>query len=141
MFDMGINALSIATVIFPQSLALTSATLTVPSNRETPIAAQLCMALGDAKAEAEFDWRQPGKPTWEMTVDTYAGTLILLEGGKKLSLAGEDVPLPPSDEYAGVYSHFAELIGKQSIDADLEPLRLVLEAYQKGTHVATEPFL
>jgi D-galactose 1-dehydrogenase len=141
VFDMGINALSIATMILPFSLALTSATLTVPANRETPIAAQLSMAMGDATVEADFDWRQPGRPTWEMAVDTDAGTLILSEGGKKLSLAGQDVSLPSAGEYSGVYGRFAGLIGERSIDADLEPLRLVLEAHRKGAHVATEPFL
>jgi D-galactose 1-dehydrogenase len=141
VFDMGINALSIATMILPGRFALNSATLTVPANCETPIAAQLSLTAGDIKLEAEFDFRQLGQPTWEMAVDTDAGVLILSEGGNKLNLAGVDASLPATGEYELVYSHFAELISERSIDADLEPLRLVLEAQRMGTHVATEPFL
>ncbi len=141
VFDMGINALSIATKIFAHRLALNSASLTIPENSETPIAARLSMRLGECPVEAEFDFRQLGKPTWEMAVETDAGTLLLSAGGGKLSIAGEDVPIPAAAEYAGIYDHFAGLIRGRGIDVDLQPLQLVLEAIRTGTHVATEPFL
>jgi D-galactose 1-dehydrogenase len=141
VFDMGINALSLASMFWPQSLALASATLEVPDNSETPIAAKLVMTVGNAPMEAEFDFRQAGKQTGEIAVDTDRGALILWENGAQLNFEGSDIALPPSDEYAGVYERFAELIAARAIDVDLLPLRLAVEALKRGTYVACERFL
>jgi D-galactose 1-dehydrogenase len=141
VFDPGINALSIATMILPQTLALTSAILEVPENSETPIAAKLTMTIGDAPMEVEFDFRQTGKQTGEIAVDTDRGPLLLSENGGKLNIAGLDVALPPADEYAGVYARFAELIAERAIHVDLLPLRLAVDALRSGNYVACEPFI
>jgi D-galactose 1-dehydrogenase len=140
VFDPGINALSIATMIMPQAVALVSAALEVPENCETPIAAKLAMTIGSAPMEADFDFRQVGKQTGEIAVGTDGGELLLWANGAKLSFAGVEVPLPPWDEYPGVYGRFADLIGERAIDVDLAPMRLVADALRIGSHVACEPF-
>jgi D-galactose 1-dehydrogenase len=140
VFDPGINALSIATMILPEAPALVSASLEVPENCETPIAAKLAMTVGNAPMEADFDFRQVGKQTGEIAVGTDGGELLLWGNGAKLSFAGVEVPLEPWDEYPGVYARFADLIGRGAVDVDLAPLRLVADALRTGSHVACEPF-
>lgn len=58
VFDPGINALSIVTRILPRELVLREATLIVPSDVQTPIAAELdCADTDGVPVRAEFDWR------------------------------------------------------------------------------------
>lgn len=70
VFDPGINALSILTEILPFPVRLVSADLEFPSNRQTPIAAELGLSgPGDVGITASFDWghRSGGsrlKPIW-----------------------------------------------------------------------------
>ena len=128
-------------MIFPQALALTSATLEVAEGSETPIAAKLAMTAGNAPMEVEFDFRKTGKQIGEIAVDTDGGLLLLSENGAKLNIAGPEVALPPWDEYAGVYARFAELIAERAVDVDLLPLRLTMDALRRGNYVACEPFL
>lgn len=86
VFDPGINALSIVTHILPRAIFLTGATLEFPENRDAPIAADLHFkdATG-VPVHAEFDWRQTGKQSWDIIVETEAGTMRLADGGAKLS--------------------------------------------------------
>ncbi|MEO5619774.1 MAG: Gfo/Idh/MocA family oxidoreductase, partial [Cypionkella sp.] len=67
VFDPGINALSILTEILPSPVHLTAASLEFPSNRQTPIAAQLTFS---GNVSADFDWRQTGPQTWDIEFDT-----------------------------------------------------------------------
>ena len=79
VFDPGINALSILTEILPGGVrGATTATLTFPENRDTPIAATLAMtgAAGFPVA-VELDWRQEGPQSWDITVETDGGRLEL----------------------------------------------------------------
>ncbi len=70
VFDPGINALSIATHILPPFF-LTGATLSVPENRQAPIAADLHFAdAAGTPIHAVFDWRQTGPQTWDIRVET-----------------------------------------------------------------------
>lgn len=58
VFDPGINALSVLTKILPEETHITSAVLETPSNRQTPIAAELEFHYpGAQEARAVFDWR------------------------------------------------------------------------------------
>lgn len=85
VFDPGINALSILTRLLPGTIRLEDAQLAFPSNREAPIAAKLQMsAANDTPVEAEFDWRQTGRQSWNITVRTDAGELLLADGGNRL---------------------------------------------------------
>ena len=61
VFDPGINALSIVTHIMPREIFVDQATIEVPTNKSTPIAAQIKFKHGDGAAadlSADFDWRQ-----------------------------------------------------------------------------------
>ena len=82
VFDPGINALSVLTAILPDAVRLRGAELSFPSNRETPIAARLDLVTASgAEIDADFDWRQTGPQTWDITVETDDGTLELTGGG------------------------------------------------------------
>ncbi|MGF7147487.1 D-galactose 1-dehydrogenase [Sphingomonas zeicaulis] len=140
VFDPGINALSIVTHILPRPIFLKTATLTVPTNREAPIAAELeLLDIAGAPVSVDFDWRQTGPQIWDIIVETDAGALRLSQGGAVLSLPGgtdhgEDV------EYAGLYSRFANLIRGGRSDVDTDPLRIVADAFLCGRRQTTDAF-
>ena len=129
VFDPGINALSIVTRILPEPVVLEHATMTVPSGRQAPIAASLEMVSGRAPVLAEFDFLQTGPQTWDIEVDTDAGTLRLGMGGSVLTLPGEGERKEPDREYPRLYARFAELVEAGDSDVDIAPLRLVADAY------------
>jgi L-arabinose 1-dehydrogenase len=141
VFDPGINALSIVTRILPHEVALRGATLTIPGDTATPIAADLdCVATNGASVRAMFDWRHGPVEEWDIDVDTDAGRLSMREGGKRLSIAGKEIDVGREREYPALYERFHELIATKSEDVDVRPLRLVADAFLMGRHVATEPF-
>ncbi|WP_244817964.1 Gfo/Idh/MocA family protein [Caballeronia sp. Lep1P3] len=141
VFDPGINALSIVTRILPREIALRAATLTIPRDTSTPIAAELdCVDTNGAPVRAMFDWRHGPVEEWDIDVDTDAGRLSIREGGKRLSIAGETVTLGAEREYPTLYERFHELIARREGDVDVRPLRLVADAFLLGRHVETEPF-
>jgi D-galactose 1-dehydrogenase len=141
VFDPGINALSILTRILPQPLFVTAAELSFPSNRDAPIAASL--ALSDNQGlpiAAEFDFRQTGPQSWDILVETDAGSLTLSSGGKRL-VAGSEVLVDATDrEYPALYRRFVELTASGASDVDLAPLRLVADAFMVGARKTVEPF-
>lgn len=143
VFDPGINALSIATRIFPGTLFMREAELSFPENKQAPIAARLRMAgTGtDAAIEAEFDWRHSGNEAWNIEVATGEGqTLLLSEGGARLSIDGRDTGATGPGEYPSLYAEFAELVEARRSHVDLAPLRLAAEAFLLGTRKFVEPF-
>lgn len=140
VFDPGINALSIATHILPRPFYLKAATLILPANRAAPIAAdmQFCDTAG-APISMDLDWRQTGPQSWDIIVETDAGTLKLSHGGAVLSLPtgtehSEDI------EYPALYSRFATLIRSGRSDVDTAPFRLVADAFLRGRRETTEAF-
>jgi D-galactose 1-dehydrogenase len=141
VFDPGINALSIATMILPQPLVLRSASLSVPANCEAPAVAELHFTGADAAdIHAYFDFLEPGPPTWRMSGETTDGeSLLLTGGGSGLAIDGVEIPLGPRDEYAALYAHFHRLIAAGNSDADAEPLRLVTEALARGRRIVMPP--
>ncbi|WP_186096368.1 Gfo/Idh/MocA family protein [Burkholderia gladioli] len=141
VFDPGINALSIVTRILPHELLLRAATLHVPADCATPIAAELdCIDAAGAPVRAEFDWRHGPVEQWEIAVETDDGLLQIAEGGKRLTIAGRPVTLAPEREYATLYERFHWLIAHGTDEVDLSPLRLVADAFLLGRHVEVEPF-
>lgn len=140
VFDPGINALSIVTHILPRPFFLKDATLVLPENRAAPIAADLAFRdTAGAPIHMDLDWRQTGPQSWDIHVDTDAGTLKLSHGGAVLTLPsgtehGEDI------EYAGLYSRFATLIRGGRSDVDTAPLRLVADAFLRGRRETTDAF-
>lgn len=141
VFDPGINALSILTRILPEPVFVTSAELGFPANREAPIAANL--ALTDSRGlpiSAEFDFRQTGPQTWDITVETDGGKLVLSSGGARLALDGEVRVDGINAEYRALYRRFVELAANGASDVDLTPLRLVADAFLLGKRRIVEAF-
>lgn len=132
VFDPGINALSIVTAILPDPVTVRSSLLTIPSNRESPLAARLQMRSGTAAIEAEFDFLHEGPQQWDIVVDTGDGRLMLKEGGRLLAI--NDATFEAVDEeYPRLYSRFAALIEQRRCDTDIAPLRLVADAFLLGS--------
>lgn len=140
VFDPGINALSIATHILPRPFFLRTATLEIPANRAAPIAADIEFRdTAGATIHMDLDWRQTGPQSWDIIVETDAGTLKLSQGGAVLTLPtgtehNEDM------EYPGLYARFANLIRGGRSDADIAPLRLVADAFLRGNRQTVEAF-
>ncbi len=132
VFDPGINALSILTRLIPDTVYLTAASLQVPVNRASPIAATLAMRCAAGfDIEVDFDFRQEGPQQWDIVVKTDDGTATLRSGGAVLSLPS-GTQRPEGREYSGLYAEFARLIGSGSSDVDISPLRLVADAFLIG---------
>ncbi|KQS02219.1 galactose 1-dehydrogenase [Sphingomonas sp. Leaf357] len=140
VFDPGINALSIATHILPRPFFLKGATLTIPANRAAPIAADIEFRdTTGAPITMDLDWRQTGPQSWDIIVETDAGTMKLSNGGAVLSLpTGTD--RSEDREYPGLYARFASLIHGGRSDVDTDPLRLVADAFLRGRRETTEAF-
>jgi len=141
VFDPGINALSIATEILPRPLHVSSAVLAFPEGRDAPIAAKLDFTgEGGVSASADFDWRQTGPQTWDIEVETEAGTLVLSRGGAEMAIDGGSVVVEDDREYAGIYRRFAELVRARDVDVDLAPLSHVADAFMLGRRDIVAPF-
>ena len=144
VFDPGINALSIVTAILPAAIFVQSAKLSVPSNRQQPIAVELGFGAEPPadSLSAEFDWRQAGEQTWDIEVRTRSGRVLLLSGGgAKLNVDGVDIGTPASHEYPELYARFATLMDEGRSDVDLRPFELVADAFLCAERVAVEPFV
>jgi D-galactose 1-dehydrogenase len=133
VFDPGINALSILTHMLPAPVLVTGAVLEVPENRQTPIAAKIDFsAVTGHLVTADFDWRQEGPQTWDITVRTDAGLLELSNGGAVLRIDGDTQLAADDTEYDGIYAHFAALLTQGKSDVDIAPLQLVADACMLG---------
>ena len=144
VFDPGINALSIATKIFPGTLFVKAAELSVPENVHTPIAAEIALwsPVADGALSAGFDWREEKDEIWTIEVTTAEGLRLRLSGGgAKLEVEGGGETLEaPREEYPRIYARFADLIdGRRSL-VDVAPLRLAADAFLVGRRVSVAPF-
>ena len=141
VFDPGINALSILTEILPGPFVVDAATLAFPENCATPIAAELAMTgAAGYPVTADLDWRQEGPQTWDITVETDGGTLVLSLGGAALAIDGTEVARAPEREYPEIYRHFAALLAARESDVDAAPLRICADAFLLGERRFVEPF-
>jgi len=144
VFDPGINAFSIVTKILPQPIFVQSAMLETPSNRSTPIAAQITFKPswpGKAELTADLDWRQTGEQSWNIDVETTDGPkLELRNGGTELHVGGQLTTAAPMAEYEGIYAHFAELLKTGTSHVDGAPLQLVSDCFMMGRRSETEAF-
>lgn len=133
VFDSGINALAILTEILPDPVRLTESTLQFPENRQMPIAAS-CRFSHPHGAEVlmELDWLEAGLPVWNIEVAAADETLLLENGGGKLSINGKEqggTHAGLAGEYPGLYQRMATLVSKGDIDLDLSPQRHVADAF------------
>jgi D-galactose 1-dehydrogenase len=137
VFDPGSNALSIITEILPMPIHLQSADLFFPSNCDTPIAAQMQWTKN---VTGEFDWRQEGPQSWDITVETTQGTLNLHDGGARLLIDGEQVISGHRAEYAALYARMAELVKTGTSEVNLSPMLHVADALTLGKRIVVDPF-
>lgn len=141
VFDPGINGLSVLTAIFPRPLHVSRADLDFPSNRDTPIAAELVFSdPGGAAVTATMDWRQEGRQSWNVVIECAEGTALLSEGGARLEIDGNEISSGADREYAGLYARFADLLSAGESDVDLRPLMHVADAFMMGRRRTVEPF-
>ena len=142
VFDPGINALSILTRILPRPFFLTRAELSFPRRRAAPIAADLAFSDDTGlPIRAEFDWRQTGPQSWDIRVETDAGSFLLSGGGSRLVCDDRILVDEKPAEYRGVYRRFVELIAHGEFDVDLSPLVHVADAFMLGRRRDVEPFV
>ena len=135
VFDPGINALSIATKIFPGGLFVRSADLEVPADAQTPIAADIVFSSPDADGplHASLDWRRTEGEEWTISVATSDGLQVRLEeGGAKLVIDGEPQADDGIGEYPDIYRTFIDLIDERRSLVDVAPFRLVADSLLVG---------
>jgi len=143
VFDPGINALSIASRIFPGPLFVKGAELSFPEGRQTPIAAEIELAspVADGALACSLDWRRSEGEEWTIEVRTGDGvTVRLSEGGSKLEVDGEARASEGPGEYPDIYRRFVDLIDERRSHVDVAPLRLVADAFLLGRRKSVEPF-
>ena len=134
-----------STTILPAPIVVQSCGLETPSNKATPIAAQIAFKpswAGRAELTADLDWRQTGEQSWNIDIETVDGLkLELRKGGTELHVGGTLSVTRPSAEYEGIYAHFAELLGSGRSHVDGAPLQLVSDCFMLGRRVEAAAFL
>ena len=141
VFDPGINAFSIASLIFPGGLFVREAELLYPKGSDTPIAAEIRFGspASQGPLECSLDWRRSHGEEWTIALTTDDGTSILLaDGGARLLVNGEEQRTEGSSEYPDIYRRFAELIGQGQSQVDIVPLRLVADCLLAGSRRSPE---
>jgi len=136
VFDPGINAFSIASKIFPDSLFVRVAALHFPPGSHTPIAAEIEFAspASDGPLRCSLDWRPPAGEEWTIRLTTEDGLAIdLFDGGARLVVDGEHRPAHGEGEYPDIYHRFVELIDRRESQVDSVPLRLVADCLLVGS--------
>ena len=142
VFDPGINAFSILTALLPSPAHVLEATLDVPANAETPIAARLALASGGARIDVALDFLETRQQAWEIVLETACGhRLRLADGGTRLQVDEEPEQSAPSAEYPALYARFADLLDAGTRDADGTPLALVSEALARGVVCRVSSFI
>jgi D-galactose 1-dehydrogenase len=144
VFDPGINALSILTKILPFPVFVDTATLSFPANRQTPVDVELrfkSAELSKPDLSAGFNWLEESGEIWTISIETAHGKVLKLEkGGTVLRVDGYVEVENPSEEYEGIYAHFAELLRTGMSDVTGEPLQIVADAYLLGRRVTVDAF-
>lgn len=139
VLDAGINALSILIRVLNEPMALDSAHLLVPENCVSPIAAAVALSTErGALIDAEFDFRHASDQTRTIEFETDEGILTLAwPGGGD----GTIVELgTQAEEYAALYTRFADLIRRGACEIDKRPLELVSEILATAGRATVAPF-
>jgi predicted dehydrogenase len=144
VFDIGFNPISILTRLIEEPIFPRTATVYVPENRETPIAATVLLATASGvEILLELDFRHTGIQTWDIDMETNGGTLKLAAGGGKLALDTVRVPIDESNlasEYRSIYQRFTELVAQKRAEVDARPMQLVADIFLVARRVVVEPF-
>src|SRR3546814_12773189 len=83
----------------------------------------MAMRSGDAEVTADLDFLQTGPQSWDIEVETDAGTLRLSMGGSVLELPGGEPVTRDDRAYPRLYTRFAHLVaaGKRALDIRTPP--------------------
>ncbi|MFK3974089.1 Gfo/Idh/MocA family protein [Pseudomonas sp. NPDC087358] len=141
VFDPGINALSIVTDLLPGALFVESASLSVPGNCQSPIAASLnILSAEQVEVLAEFDFDHSDNELWRIELQCDEGMMRLDGGGAQVSIDGVAQGVSEEGEYPAMYRHFAQLIADKRSDLDLQPLRIVADSFFVGSKQTVAEF-
>lgn len=145
IFDPGINAISILTKLIDEPLFPVSATLSVPSNCQSPIAARVNLRTPSGlPLDLNFDFRHTGEQTWDIEIDTDGPPLRLGAGGGLLSVGGRAMPagtLGLRPEYESIYRRFAALTQSRKVDTDARPLTVVADIFMTARREIVDSFI
>lgn len=145
VFDPGINGLSILTYLLPEPAFVTRSKLAFPANKAAPIAAEVDFVTANGLViQSEYDWRQEDGEVWNIEFITADHSIKIIDGGAKLLLDNKEVDLPEHSEhgeYETIYARFAEVIRAGVSDVDLQPLKLVADAFLLGDKEELEAFI
>ncbi len=139
VFDPGINALSIATLLCPEPLLVRTSDLRMEKKGHQPEGVVLTLATGGVEdgIGARFEWRYRGTEQWTIDLTTKTGTKIALSrGGAVLRVDDGPEQVAERGEYPGIYARFADLIAAGESDVDASPLRVVADALLAGEKVS-----
>jgi len=141
VFDPGINAFSIASMIFPGSLFVRSAALAFPQGSDTPIAAEIEFAspASSGMLSCSLDWQRTAGEEWTIRLVTEEGMKIdLLDGGARLIVDGAPRGAEGAGEYPDIYRRFAELVEGGTSEVNSVPLRMVADCLLVGSRQMVE---
>jgi D-galactose 1-dehydrogenase len=132
VFDTGLNALSLATRVLPLDLFVTAADLTVLEGHQAPITAHI--TFNTPAMTARIDWRSGQAEQRLIQIETQSGlTVVLWDGGARLSTNGEEQSLAPQQEYLHLYRHFKDVALSKAVDVDFAPMQIVADACLTGS--------
>jgi predicted dehydrogenase len=129
VFDAGINALSILSRLLPDPMIVAGGTMHMGPGDQMPIAVRIEGSSGPGKVTLDFDWRV-NKDRRDLTIITQDGRKLFMPfSGRHLFVDGVSILEEDKNEYPRLYRRFAELLHEGRSEADLEPLRLVADAF------------
>ena len=76
----------------------------------------------------------------EIAIEAGSDKVLLIDGGNRCQINGEDAAQDELDEYPALYARMAELVAQNAIDVDLAPMVHVSDAMTLGRRQITEPF-
>lgn len=78
--------------------------------------------------------------TWDIEVDTDAGTLRLSMGDSVLHLPGQEAQRSPDQDYSRLYARFLELVAAGRNSVDVRRLQIVADAFLLAERRTTGAF-
>lgn len=140
VFDPGINALSMLTALYPVSWTVRDPRFKVPSNSQTPIAADFELMVSSATVQVSFEFHNSNDEVWLIRLEAIDGEVLeLSDGGAALSVNGVSVENVSTSEYIGVYRRFGELVRSRQTEFDISPLEIVADAFLLAKHERVTP--
>ena len=140
VFDAGINAISILTLIVPSPVIVTDSQMWSLPGTQSPIAARISGHLteGCTALRIDLDWRV-AEECRELLFECSDGSTVRLgQSGRSLEMDGVPLIAEGNLEYERLYGHFSSLIEQRKTDADIEPLRLTADSFMIAQRFAAD---